>query len=302
VTSYQRFLGAVSTEVLPYFGGPFVDGVDRRLRLDGTIEPGYWRFEVRGRTARAIEPAEAPDLSGLPLVRGYTVDSYLVSAGGIAELLSIPPADEPLPFTPVLARRWPTGALLFDSYDFESGIEDTVREALEGNRTLAGVAGVPAALRAAFGYTILLRTARRLNIPARPAEARARLGELAAEGEPAARRLLVRAQRHRAAVAPLAAAAPAPRTRDTSAEDRVAAALDAARAALRGTRWLEGGRIEVRYDLDGERFVSIVDSGTLQIVDAGICLDGEDRQLTLDSLPGVIREAIATGELHITGW
>jgi hypothetical protein len=164
------------------------------------------------------------------------------------------------------------------------------------------VAGVPAALRAAFGYTILLRTARDLNIPVRPAEARARLGELAAEGEPAARRLLTEAQRRRAAVAPPPAAVPVPRLRDATAEDRVAAALDAARASLRGTRRLEGGRLEVRYELDGERFVSIVNGPTLQIVDAGICLDGEDRQLTLDSLPGVIREATATGRLHITGW
>jgi hypothetical protein len=122
VSGYERFLGAVSTEVLPYFGGPFVDATDRRLRLAGTIEPGYWRFELRGRTARALEPAEAPDLSGLPLVRGYTVDTYLVGAGGIAELLSIPPPDEPLPFTPVLARRWPSGPLLFDGYDFSTGV------------------------------------------------------------------------------------------------------------------------------------------------------------------------------------
>ena len=67
-------------------------------------------------------------------------------------------------------------------------------------------------------------------------------------------------------------------------------------------RWLAGNQIEVRYDLDGERFVSIVDVDSLQVVDAGICLSGSDRELTLESLPSVIREAMRTGRLNITSW
>ena len=58
--------------------------------------------------------------------------------------------------------------------------------------------------------------------------------------------------------------------------------------------------IEVRYLLGGQFFVSIVDGASLQVLDAGICLSGADRELTMESLPGVIHEATETGELVIT--
>ena len=105
MSDYRRFLGAVTSEVLPYIGGPFVEAPERRLRLAGSIEPGYWRFEVRGRSAPPIEPSEPPDLSGLPAVRGYALSEYLIGAGGAAERLAIGPPDEPLPFAPLIARR-----------------------------------------------------------------------------------------------------------------------------------------------------------------------------------------------------
>jgi hypothetical protein len=58
--------------------------------------------------------------------------------------------------------------------------------------------------------------------------------------------------------------------------------------------------LDVRFDLDGQQFSSIVHAETLQVIDAGICLQGSDRELTLDSLPSVIREAIEEDILHIT--
>jgi len=312
VTGYERFLGAASTQVLPYVGGPFVEAADRRLRLAGTARTGYWRFEVRGRDAYPVEPAEPPDLSGLPAVRGYAMSGYLAGPGGTAERLAIGPPDEPLPFAPLIARRWPSGVLLFDALDFESGVEDAVRAAFAQHRPLAGIPGVPAPLRAAYGYAVLLRTATELGIPARPAEARSHLAELADEGEPAARRILHAAQAHRAAepqVRPhwmiardeALARRPAVAARQRT-EERAAAALQAVRAVLRDTRWLADGLLEVRYDYEGEAFVSIVDGQTLRVVDAGICLQGRDELLTLESLPGVIREAVRTDRLHITAW
>jgi hypothetical protein len=328
VTDYTRFLGTVTTQVLPYLGGPFVEAPDRRLRLAGPATVGYWLFEVRGRIARPTGPAQPPDLSGLPAVRGYAVSGagagrggpagYLVGAGGSAQRLGIGPPDEPLPFAPLIARRWPNGSLLFDALDFESGVEDQVREAFAARRTLTGIPGVPAALRAAYAYAMLLRTAAELGVPARPAEARTRLAELADEGEAAARRLLMAAQAHRAAEAQaiaehrpewmvardaaLAQRAAVARSSRERVEERAAAALHAARAVLLGTRWLADGLLEVRYEFAGEWFVSIVDGQTLQVVDAGICLQGRDELLTLESLPGVIREAMRTGRLHVTAW
>jgi hypothetical protein len=39
---------------------------------------------------------------------------------------------------------------------------------------------------------------------------------------------------------------------------------------------------------------------SLQVLDAGVCLSGEDEALTLASLPGVIREGMDSGRLVIT--
>lgn len=309
--SYERFLGSVSSEVLPYLGGPFVEATDRRLRLAAPVERGYWRFEVRGRQARALEPAEPPDLDGLPAVRGLFVAGYVAGDGGSAQRLAIGPPDEPLLFTPVVARRWPTGALLFDTYDFESGIEETVREAYEARRPIGDLRGVPASLRAAYGYAVVLRMAGELSIPARPAEVRGRLRELADGGDDAARRILTaaRARREDETAArrrvPESGSSWVPtrgQVRHEHAEERAAAVLDAAGAALRGTRWLAGGLLEVRYDLRGEMFVSIVDGANLRVVDAGICLDGTDQVLNLTSLPGVILQAMRLGVLNVTAW
>jgi hypothetical protein len=308
VTDYRRFLGTSTEEILPYFGGPFVETGSRRLRLAGPAHPGYWRFAITGRTARAVDPAEAPGLEHLPAVRGHAVRGYLAVAGGTAELLALGPPDEPLLFAPEVARRWPSGELVFDAWDFESGVEDQVREAFERRDTLAAVKGAPAALRAAFGYAVLLRTAEEQGVPARPAEARAHLAALADEGEPAARRVLGLLRAEREAEVPRVprwapASAPTRGQRaHTATEERAADALYAAQAGVRGMRWLHGDLLEVRYDLDGERFVSIVESGTLRVVDAGICLSGHDRDVTLESLPSVIREAAGTGRLNITAW
>jgi hypothetical protein len=306
VTDYRRFLGSSTEEIWPYYGGPFVETPNRRLRVAGSVEPGYWRFAVTGRVARPVDPAEAPDLSHLPAVRGHAVAGYVAITGGRAERLALGPPDEPLPFAPLVARRWPSGELLFDTWDFESGVEEQAREAYESGSTLADVKGAPAALRAAFGYAVLLRTAAEEGVPARPAEARAHLASLADEGPPAARRILAQLQAERARERRLAPgparAERAQGSTERAQTSRAAEALHAARAGVRGLRWLADGMLEVRYDLEGERFVSIVEGATLRVVDAGICLSGHDRDLTLESLPSAIREAARTGQLNITAW
>ncbi|MCP3138802.1 hypothetical protein [Pyxidicoccus xibeiensis] len=82
--------------------------------------------------------------------------------------------------------------------------------------------------------------------------------------------------------------------------DRAERALLGAGARLRDMRRLGGNRLEVTYSFMDERFISIVDADTLQVVDAGVCLAGADGEVTLESLPSVIREAIDTGVLVIT--
>ena len=59
------------------------------------------------------------------------------------------------------------------------------------------------------------------------------------------------------------------------------------------------GQAVVRYRLGGRRFECIIDTESLQIMDAGICLSGADEELNLSSLPSAVREAIESGQLHV---
>lgn len=324
---YRKFLGKVESAVLPYFGGGTVDAPSRRLRLAAPVTPGWWRFEIQGRTATAKEPAGPEGLEALPLVRGHAWNARLVREGAVAEALQLPPEEEPPRFSPVRARRWHDGSLVFDGLDFEGEAEGGARLALEEAGTLAGLKGVPASLRAAFGYTVLEAASRALRIRFSPAEVRSRVLDVSERGRTSAeevlRHLVAEREAHvraleaqqraldaqaRAEVeaariqAELARLRTQPRRREANegGSDRVWRVLENAGARLVDQRRLDGGRLEVVFRFMDERFVSIVDSRTLQVVDAGICLAGADREVTLESLPSVIREAIDTGRLVIT--
>ena len=87
----------------------------------------------------------------------------------------------------------------------------------------------------------------------------------------------------------------------------------AARTALAvgGAHYLDhrlaprGDEMVVRFRLDDERFECTCDVSTLRIIDSGICLiDHEteergDTYFTLESLPGVIRQAQREGRLVV---
>jgi hypothetical protein len=303
VTDFRRFLGVTTTEVLPYFGGPCIDARDRRLRITRRVEPGFWRCTISGRDAEPTERAAAPDLAGLPSVRGHTFADYVVQSGGHAELFALGADEPPAPFSPVIARRWPSGDVIFDALDFETEAEELVRRAFEDHASIEGVKGVPSSLRAAFGYAVMQRVADERNIAVAPLEVRHAVGRIADGGHTVANDLLQRIVLERRRAARDEWVRPAVRTRAVpeDAEIRAELALLAAGAAPLATRYRADGLLEVRYRFEGERFVSIVDAATLQVVDAGICLAGHDRLVTLESLPGVIREAMLDREIVITG-
>jgi len=301
MTDYRRFLGARTTEVVAYFGGDYVEAAGRRLRVRQTteLEPGWWTVEVAGRDAVVVGQTNAPDLSELPIVRGHFSSPYLMSAGGQAERIELMGAEEPARFAPVVARRWPSGDLVYDASDFETGVEDDARAAFEGGRSIESVKGVPSSLRAAFGYSLVAGAAAAVGTSVAPAEVAGELARAAAGGPETARHIVADVVRARAR----------DRTRprpaviqgdDPAAEGRAEDALRVAGARLVGFRRLDGGLLEVRFRFDGERFVAVVEAGGLRVVDAGICISGHDRVLTLESLPSVIREAMATRSLYIT--
>ncbi len=312
---YRKFLSRPEDIVLPYFGGVRVEDRQRRLRLVGDAAPGWWSFAIEGRRARPIAKAEPVDLSSLAPVRGHFAAEWLFIGGGEIERIALPPPCEPEPLAPCTARRWYGGELLLDSIDFEDEAEERARGALERGESLAQIKGVAPSLRAAFGFALVAIAARAAGVPVSPREAAPRVHAIAAGGRAAADQLVAEiiaergrliAARERDAArrqldAAVAAARPitlAQRHRDPG--DRADAALAAVGARMLRYRRLDDRRIEVGYNFMGERFTSVVDANTLQVYDAGICLDGADSDLTLESLPSAIREAIETGELCIT--
>ncbi|MHA7628636.1 hypothetical protein [Corallococcus sp. M7] len=195
---YRKLLGKEESAVLPYFGGGTVDAPSRRLRVTQPVAPGWWRFEVKGREATAREPASPEGMEALPRVRGHVWGTRLVREGAVAEPLALMPEEEPPRLSPVTARRWHDGTLLFDGVEFESEAEETARRALEDGRPLGDARGVSASLRAAFGFAVLEAVSRGTGIPFAPVEVRARVLDVAREGRVEAERCLRRLAEERA--------------------------------------------------------------------------------------------------------
>lgn len=336
---YTKFLNKKEHVVLAYLGGAHVFGKDRRMRVEGDRPAlGFHRFEVSGRNARSLEVADAPDLGDLPKARGHLVAGWLVSASFLAPLsrfgrgaggeaggtitldrVALLPEDEPAPLAIARARRWHSGDLLFEALDFDGDPEEQARLRLEQRASLADLKGVAATLRTAYGIALALAVGRLLGTPIAVREVAAHAVQLADGGEAAARELFARLLRERAAeqerawARALVAGRPLARVRGPrgasrtvvptldNATERAEAALDAADARMLAARRLaSGSQLEVAFQFMGERFLSVVDALSLQVVDSGVCLSGEDDLVTLESLPGVIREAIETGRLVIT--
>lgn len=295
---------------MPYFGGVSVFSKDRQFRIDGDVERGWWRFRISGRSASAEAREDPPDLSDLRAVKGHFTGGYVFVSGREVEHIGLLPEEEPPVLTPVTTRRWHSGDLVLDCIDFEDEAEDAARRALEERLPIGGVKAASPSLRAAFSYALAARIANEEEIPLSPLEVLDASAAIAERGTPAvteALRVMVdrRREQRRRADARIAEAARRIRQRELEqrrehAANRAAVALEGTAAQLVDTRNLAGGNVEVTFRFMGERFISVVDGATLQVYDAGICLDGADELLTLDSLPAAIREAVETGQLHIT--
>jgi hypothetical protein len=302
VTDFRKFLAGSVEAVLPYFGGTRVDAPDRPLRVAGEPERGWWKWKVEGRRAVPIEKVPPADLSDRPVVRGHWSKGWIFESGREQWRVALPPDEEPSPLARVSGRRWHSGDLLFDSIDFEDDAEISARLALEQRQPLGDVKHIPPSLRAAFGYALVAAVGDELDIPISPREARPRILDIAAGGRPVATELLfaLADERKRHSLLELAARMrPRARNMRQNPEQRADAALDAAGARMLACR-RTGDTMEVTLEVDGERIISVVDPDSLHVYDSGICLSGADEELTLDSLPSVIREAIRVDHLNIT--
>jgi len=297
----------------PWTGGRAVRLGVRTWAVEGRLprEHGWHRFKVRARKATWDGPAD-PD-PGLFVAReaGYLVGDRLVPDGAridpdpsrIAEFservhLLEPGLDR---FARITAgRAFDGGPLVYEGMDMPLGPEEEVLAAfLDRRRSVTGIAGVTPALDATFRMETWQR-----------AEAERRRAELERLRREEEERMAAEERRRELA-----------RTLGDGAGRRAVAAHDfeaGARAALAvgGAELTDHresfrrGEMVVTFRLSGRQFQCVCDRA-LRIVDAGICLTAHyddpdfeagtkgDTQLTLESLPGVIRQAEREGKLVV---
>jgi hypothetical protein len=327
VADFRAFLAPQQPVVLPYFGGTRVDAADRRLRVEageGELALGWWQFRVEGRRAVPVQPASPVELGALPRIRGHWVDGWIIVDGKQNAHVALPPDDEPAPFARASARRWYSGDVLLETLEFEDDAELEARRALEELRPLGELRGVAPSLRVAFGIALGAAISRELAVAVSVRELVPRAVAIAEHGRAAVIEWFehVAAERQRAAEevaaerrriaeearrqteqmrAETAAGTARAVRRHGDPVQRADDALDGARARMLSCRRLERGtRLDVTYEVDGTRILSIVESETLRVIDPGICLDGAHGVLTLDAMPSVVREAIEEHHLNIT--
>ena len=301
--SWRDLLATREEHTLPWIGGRTLHGSARSFRLEGTLpeELGWHRFETGGsRTATwtgpsALDPAWA---EGRDTVRGYLVgdriipdhiairpDIHAVFAQTEQVWLVEPGLDR---FARVMAAR-SHGGLVYIQQEFPLGPESDVQCAYE-DRTddLDAIRGVPPALDLAFRW---IRWRRLLQ------EERDREVDLWAEI----------AQEEAAQARQVAEANAWIETQRALAQDATHRFAARARDALHrsGSTLLDSrnGRTDrekvLLFRFQHRRYECVVDAATLRVIDSGICLEGHDDRFTLESLPGVIDEAVQTGQLHV---
>jgi hypothetical protein len=255
---------------LPYFTGNTVCDEHLTYRVRQALQPGWYRFRKTGRYL-TVEGRAEPDPAGWKLrrVTGYAFYGRIIGNDFQSRLFSLPAEMDLAKFTPVSGRKWFDGHILFEGVEFESEAETGVRDAFEEERGIEEIKGVTPAL----AHTFMLESTQRAL--AREKERRAR-----EEAE---------LEKRQAELA---------RWQETL-EGRISLALSHTGAEL--VSWRRNGQEQavVRYRLGGQRFECIIDTNSLQIIDAGICLSGADEDLNLSSLPSAVREAIDTGQLHV---
>ncbi|MCI0349149.1 MAG: hypothetical protein L0Z53_06960 [Acidobacteriales bacterium] len=248
---------------LPYFEGKSVCDDKLTYRLRDVLQPGWYEFRKSGRyleVGNAVEPEL--DAWRLKRLRGYAMASRFIGDDLQARLFGMP-RDEDLPkFAPISVCKWFDGHLLYYGREFESDVEPRVREAFEEQRTIEPIKGITPALAHVY---LLETTQRALKLEA---ERRARQAEEIARWQ-------------------------------QTLEGRISLALSHTGASLISWRRNSRDQAVVRYRIASRPFECVIDTNTLQIVDAGICLSGADDQLNLSSLPSAVREAIQTGQLHV---
>ncbi len=320
---YRELLGTdMEMLISPWIGGRSLYSGGRQWKIVGSLptKSGWFRFKLQGRSAKLQGGAESRPEVLEQVQTGYLVGQHLVPdyvhvypdpqrISDVAEAVYlIEPGLER--FARVSAgRTHPQGRLVFVQEEFPLGPEEQVLGAFFDERTsLHGISGVVPALDGAFR----VETWRREQVARRRAvvlEAQQRQ-EQERELEALIRIEDAEAEASQAATEAWIAQYGSPGARRQRAPyDFESAAREA--LSLGGASYLDHrvaaqrGEMVVRFAIERARFECTCDAQTLRIIDAGVCLTDEetgergDTRFTLESLPGVIRQAQREGVLVV---
>jgi hypothetical protein len=294
--------------VLPWVGGRSIQSSDRTWHIDGNIprEHGWFSFKISARKAMVDKLADAtPEILKYP-VRGYLVgdrvipdnirvdpDPTQIIAYSEQVYLIEPGLDR---FVRIAAGRiCDNGPLVYQNQEMPLGPEEEVAKAYQDRiDSVNNIQNVPPALDAAFRMETWYR-----------AEADKRRAEIERRRREEEERR-IKEERRQQLIQQLGDAAGRRAMTNVDFGEAARAAL-----AMGGAEYLDHrrsynrGEMVVTFRVGQRRFECTCDKNTLQIIEAGICLtdhaSGErgDTYFTLESLPGVIREAEHRRVLHV---
>ena len=291
------------TDVFPWLGGRKIYSKERAWRVVGDLprEFGWYRFELAaGRSAKLLEPCD-PDplyIEGRTTVRGYVVgDRFIPERARVhpdptklieqtVPIYLVDPAVER--FTPILATVDEANRWIYIRPLFPMKADNDAQWAfVERKESLDHIKDVNHALDLAFRFAYRQR-------------------QLLEE-----RREALRKQREEEArKAEVLRKVGSGQGRRTLAQEDLEAAVKAA-LMVGGAEFLDvrpgygRNEIVIQYRFENRRLECVCDKRTFQIIDSGICLEDHltrekgDTYFTLESLPGVVREAIRGGKLVV---
>lgn len=294
-----------ATMILPWIGGRSIFGNGRRWKIQGDLpeEYGWYSFDASGtRKTKVLEKVDAPfgwEETHKKSISGYMVGNRLVPDGVAVPFdpdvfhkhsLFVHMVEEGLErFARAKVVQYEQQYYLYACPEFPLGPEVEAYEAfLERKDSLNGIKEVTPSLDMAFRFESWIRYQR---------EERRRLMEEKRRQEEEDRRREEQRQEFIRQVG-------------SGEGRRRLAAVDfdaAATAALQvsGAEFLDArpsnrtNEMVVQFRYERHRFECVVDKNTLHVIDSGICLRGNDKLFTLESLPPVISNAIRVGVLHV---
>jgi len=292
---------------VPWTGGRSLRCHSRTYTISGRLpsEHGWYRFKVQHKEAKLIEAAE-PKTDELKDIRtGFLVGDRFIPDGAPAYNLDygliarqykkVALIEEGLDrFARIeVGKLTPFGSLIYRGATFPLGPEEEVLSAfLDRKDSISDIKGVTPALQAAFEAECnQIREAeqRRAELE------RLRIEEEAREAQERRRSELAEA---------LGSGAGRREMATVDFQEAARAALAVGGAELLDVRAGQRNEKVVRYRLEGRRFECVCDL-QMRIIDAGVCLTDEstgekgDTFFTLESLPGVIKQAIREGVLVV---